>query len=399
MFDISQHHKCVGRASVTGHGGQPRSGPRAARQLAGLATCLVLGVAIGGCDRAVEAPPQPPRLVSAIKLEAASALIEGELPGRATAARELELSFRVTGRLVELSAKVGDSVKTGQTLAQLDTRDFQLSIDALQGQLAKAEADVEVAQSEYDRGVNMQKENAGAISQAVIDQRAGALKQAKATVLSVQARLEDARNAMQDATLTAPFDAVVVDKYVENFEEVQAKRPVLRLVDASKVKMTFQLPEQHISRLSEVESFVCHFDSFPDVDIPATIHEVGTEALATTRTYPVTLIMDQPQNVAVLPGMSGSVRIRLKPGAMGTADSMVVPAGAVFADASDQKFVWVVDPQSRRVSRTPVTVGRVIREGLLVEGLTPGTWVVTAGVHFLQDDQVVRLPGGEGDAT
>ena len=65
---------------------------------------------------------------------------------------------------------------------------------------------------------------------------------------------------------------------------------------------------------------------------------------------------------------------------------------AVFADASDQKFVWVVDSQSNRVTKQAVKVGQVVRQGLLVEGLTPGVWIVTAGVHFLQDNQEVRLP-------
>jgi multidrug efflux pump subunit AcrA (membrane-fusion protein) len=90
--------------------------------------------------------------------------------------------------------------------------------------------------------------------------------------------------------------------------------------------------------------------------------------------------------------MSGKVKVRLKSGAIETASSIVVPVGAVFADASDQKFVWVVDPESQRVKKQPVKVGPVVRQGLLVEGLTTGTWIVTAGVHFLQDNQEIRLP-------
>ncbi|MCE9591666.1 MAG: efflux RND transporter periplasmic adaptor subunit [Planctomycetes bacterium] len=359
-----------------------------------------LGVFTTACDKAVEAPPEKPRLVSAIKLEATGALIEADFPGRAEAAKELDLSFRVTGLLAELPAKVGDSVKAGQTLAQLDRRDFQVAIDVILGRLAKAQADVEVAQSDYDRGVSIQKENPGAISQAVIDQRVGALKQAQANVVSVKASLEDAKNALADTTLKAPFDAVVVERLFENYEEVQAKKPVYRLVDASKVKMTFQLPEQHISRLPDVASYICRFDAFPDVDLPpAQVYEVGTEALRTTRTYPVTLIMDQPKGVAILPGMSGKVHIRLKTGALETANGMTVPVTAVFADASNQKFVWVVDAQSRRVSRKSVQVGHVVRQGVLVEGLTPGMWIVTAGVHTLQDNQEVRLPQTDGGAS
>lgn len=377
--------------------GLTRQVSRRSRRLRLIALCVSLCAAVTACDEAVEAPPEKPRLVSAIKIESTGALIEANFPGRAEASQELDLSFRVTGLLVEMPAKVGDSVKAGQTLAQLDRRDFQVAIDVIMGRLAKTQADMEVAQSDYERGVSIQKENPGAISQAIIDQRSGAVKQAQANVLSVMASLEDARNALADTTLKAPFDAVVVERLFENHEEVQAKRPVYRLVDASKVKMTFQLPEQHISKLPEVTSFICRFDAFPDVDLPpAQIYEVGTEALRTTRTYPVTLIMDQPKGVAILPGMSGKVHIRLKAGALETANGLAVPATAVFTDASNQRFVWVVDPQSKRVSRRSVQVGLVVRQGVLVEGLTPGTWIVTAGVNILQDNQEVRLPQTDG---
>lgn len=360
---------------------------------------MASGVMLIGCKPKQQPKPQQPRLVTAVKLQAEGALIEGEFPGRAFAAQELELSFRVTGQIIELPVKVGDAVKAGQTLAQLDRRDFQVTIEVKDGQLAKALADVEVAESDYTRGVNIQKENPGAISQAVIDQRAGALKQAKANVLSIRASLEDAKNALTDTTLKAPFDAVIVERYVENFEEVQAKSPVLRLVDASKVKMTFHLPEQHISNLPDVDSFVCRFDAIPGVDVPAALYEVGTEALATTRTYPVTLIMDQPKDAMVLPGMSGKVHIRLKAGALGTVSGIVVPVTAVFADESNQQFVWMVDANSKRVTRKPVKTLRALPQGLMVEGLMPDLWVVTSGVHFLTDNQEVRLPAGDGGAS
>lgn len=371
-----------------------RSSP--ARGAAVLLLCAGIGAGVVGCDRKQAAPPELPRLVSAVQLGEPGAVVERDFPGRAEASRELNLAFRVAGRLSELPARVGDSVKKDTVLAQLDPRDFLVAVEVNEGRLAKALADVEVAQSDYDRGVNIKKENPGAISQAVIDQRLGALKQARAVVLSVRAALDDAKNALNDTTLKAPFDAVVVARTVENFEEVQAKNPILRLVDASQVKMTFQLPEQHISLLPQVASFTCRFDALPDVDILARIFEVGTEALPTTRTYPVTLIMDQPKGVAILPGMSGKVRIRLKDGALTTATGMVVPASAVFADTSGQKYVWTVDPQSRRVSRKPVQVGPTMQQGLLLQGLATGTWVVTAGTHFLQDNQEVRLPATDG---
>ena len=141
-----------------------------------LVACGLVCAGLTACDKTAEAPAEPPRLVSAIKLGGEEVLLEGDFPGRAAASQELNLSFRVTGQLAELPAKVGDSVKGGQVLAQLDRRDFQVQIDVAQGHLAKANADTEVAQSNYDRGVSIQKKTPAPITQAILDQRLGGIR-------------------------------------------------------------------------------------------------------------------------------------------------------------------------------------------------------------------------------
>ena len=67
-----------------------------------------------------------------------------------------------------------------------------------------------------------------------------------------------------------------------------------------------------ISLTPYLTDIVCVFDTFPDREIPAQIKEVGTEASTTTRTYPVTFIMDQPDDTKILPGMAGMVSARAK---------------------------------------------------------------------------------------
>ncbi|ALU42018.1 hypothetical protein AT705_03155 [Pseudoalteromonas rubra] len=119
------------------------------------------------------------------------------------------------------------------------------------------------------------------------------------------AQLNAAEDRLSYATLKAPFDGVVVQRYVENYQDINANSPTFRLVDISKMEMDISISENHISNLPYVKKPRVVFDAFPDIEIPARIKEVSSEASQTTRTYNVRLIMDPPPGIDILPGMSG----------------------------------------------------------------------------------------------
>jgi RND family efflux transporter MFP subunit len=148
-----------------------------------------------------------------------------------------------------------------------------------------------------------------------------------------------------------------------------------------------------ISLVPYVTDIVCVFDAFPDRKIPAEIKEIGTEASTTTRTYPVNLIMDQPEGTTILSGMAGTASGRAKGNGDGVEGGVVVPAGAIFTPETEkQSYVWIVEEPAQTVTRKPVTVGAPTSVGILVtEGLSAGQWIVTAGVHSLNEGQQVRL--------
>jgi RND family efflux transporter MFP subunit len=135
------------------------------------------------------------------------------------------------------------------------------------------------------------------------------------------------------------------------------------------------------------------FDPYPVLEIEAEIKEIGKEASRTTRTYPMTLIMDQPENVKILPGMAGkATKAVALPGMQDQAD-LVIPETAVFSpDDSDTTYVWVVDDQAKTVSKRKVKAGELLDTGIVItDGLKPGEWVTTAGVHYLQEGQQIRI--------
>jgi len=330
------------------------------------------------------------RPVRAIKVADASTFQERWFSGTAKGTQEIDLSFRVSGPLISRDVDVGSTVKEGDLIAQIDPATFRADLDEAKANLAVAQAalqdaveQLEKKQILVDRGVE---------SAAALDTLKAAVGQAEANVLAREAIVKRRELDLSYTTLQAPFDGIVVRIYVENFQDVQAKQAVVRLVDNSKIEMTINIPESLISQASTITKGVVRFDALPDLVIPATLKEIGTEASETTRTYPVTIEMEQPENATILPGMAGRATAS-KDQLPQEAARIVVPETAVFTKRDpDSTHVWIVDETTKTVSSREVTTGGLVREGLSVsDGLEPGEWVVTAGVNYLKEGQKVRL--------
>jgi RND family efflux transporter MFP subunit len=312
-------------------------------------------------------------------------------PGRAAAYQEVNLSFRVGGPLITFPVKVGDKVSTSDVLARIDPRDYEVTVLNVQSELERAQAEFLLAEREYQRAVAAEAKNPDLISESELDRRLGARDRSKANVRALEASLQAAQNDLSYTNLIAPFDGTVVSTSVENFEDVRTKQTVLRLLDTTRLEFTINIPETLISLLGSVQDIHVVFDAFPGLSVPAEIEEIGSEASESTRTYPVTLIMDQPEEVEILPGMAGK--------ASGVASAMadaeqrvVVPVTAVFSSESEgASNVWIVDRATNIVSRRGVQLGRLVAGGIEIEsGIDIGETIAIAGVHFLREGQQIR---------
>lgn len=377
---------------------------RANRKL--LLPCLFLvPMLFAGCAEE-EVVPERPRLVLAMKIGDPTTFEDRWVPGRAKATRELDLSFRVDGRMIARPVNVGDVLKKGDLVAQLDPTDYEVELQNAEGNRDEAKAKQTAAQSELNRQLRIRKEDAGAISKASIERAREGRDKAKANIKALEASVSDARNRLKRTTLTAPFDSTVVAKFAEAFEDVQANQHVVRLVDTSQVEFVVNIPESEISMISEVTNIRVQIDAFPGLEISAQIKEIGTEASRTTRTYPVTLIMEQPEGYTVLAGMAGKATGDVT----GTPAGVIVPLSAVLTNedgsqealagkvgaspspAERPSFVWIVDETDMTVKRRPVETDVMTARGWrLKEGVKTGEWIVTAGVYSLNEGQKVRI--------
>ncbi len=357
------------------------------------AVCLLFAATLllGGCAEEQAPEKEIIRPVRAAKVADPGQLKGRKWPGRASATQEVELSFRVAGPLITLPVNIGDVVKQGDIVARIDPRDFEVNVRNIQGQVERAQATLRRASSDLARLEKIYKEDPGATSEAAIDRARQIRDSARAEVHSIKASVTSAKDQLAYTYLKAPFDGIVVTKYVENFEDVRAKAPVMRILDDSRIEMVINIPESLIALAPNIEKVWAEFDPFPGVEIEGSIKEVGTEASETTRTYPVTLIMDQPENVKILPGMAGKAWGQIKDRA--DISAIQVPISATFTETEGGKtYVWIIDEGSSAVSRRAVETGELVDVGIEINsGLEPGEWVATAGVHFLEEGQKVRI--------
>ena len=403
---------------------------------------VLLGLATGCQQPATESAA--PRRVQAIRVGDVAAIAGREYPGRAEAKSEVDLSFQVSGPLITLSADVGDQVQQGNVIASIDPREFQAALDSAQGNLdraranllamergarpeeiealkaavAKAEAANRQATEEYDRYAKLLAEES--VSQSETEFRkaraettaaevrraqedlniglAGArpedLEAKRSEIRALEAAVGSAKLQLEYTRLVAPFDGEIAARYVENFQTVQAKQPILRLLDISTIEVTVQVPESVIALVPRVKQAAVRFDAIPDREFFGPVTKIGSEASQATRTFPVTVEIPQPEDVRILPGMAASVRNHPTADGEPTPANLIVPAAAIFTSGGESgSFVWVVDGSTQRVARRAVTTGPLTPMGVPVQtGLTVGEWVVIAGVNSLSENQEVRLP-------
>jgi len=350
-------------------------------------------IALFGCDK--PAPKQEEvRPVKAERIPDPILFRSKPFPGVTRAEERVNLAFRVAGPLVEFPVNVGSRVKKGEMVARIDPRDFEVELENAKARLGTAEAALAFAKSDYERALKIQKRDPGAISQSMVERKREEQNRLAAEVRSKEAELSAAEDRLGYTYLKAPFDGVVVAKYLDNYEYVRAEQPVARVMDASNIEMVVDIPEHLIANIPYVTSVTVTLDVMPEKTFCAKIKEVGTEASAVTRTFPVTLLLRPPKGIRLFAGMSGEAEFKGKVDPEDTERLYsVIPVEAVFSDKSRQKsFVWVIDEDSHSVERREVVLGKLMESGVQVkEGLSSGEWIAVAGVNFIKDGQKVRI--------
>ena len=398
---------------------------------------IAFGWCLLGAPLVADDAPRPAKVFTVAEQ---STEIVRRYPGIVLPSEELELSFRISGTLMELPIRASQQVKTGDVIAKLDTRDLktqeaqlQASIDQAQAQLdalkagaraqeiAALEASVDAARAQLDQAeeqVERSRELAerGTIASATLDRdeaavsvaeadlrareedlslaregaRAEDIASSEAALKGLEAQLQAVRDSITDATLRAPFDGIIARRDVDNFTNIQAGQSIALLQALSVIHVSFDVPAPDVTQLTvngpENVTNKVMLDALPGEVFPSETVEFSVQAESGTQTYRGRVAVNVPLTALILPGMVGTV-ITSAPGA---APTMQVPLTAVAAASDGSAKVWIVDGAGA-VSERAVTLGEITGANVVVtSGLQSGDVIVSAGVSALVPGMIVR---------
>lgn len=346
---------------------------------------LVLATAslLAACSR--PAPPEEPvRSVKLLTVGVGALQSSLEYSGEVRARVESRLGFRVAGKIVKRQAELGQHVKAGQVLAQLDPKDYQLATDAARAQLASATTQRDLAAADLKRYQTLKDQNF--ISGAELERREATLKAAQATLDQARAQLSSQGNQAAYTTLVADVSGVVTGIDAEPGQVVAAGTPVVRIAQDGPRDVVFAVPEDKVAQIA-VGSEVAVRGWSGGATLAGAVREVAASADAATRTYQVKVAIDS----AEAPALGATVYVTPKALSHAGIPAIKLPTSALRQEGQ-ATAVWVYDPASSSVKSQPVQIATADgNEAVVAAGLTPGMQVVATGVHVLSPGQKVMV--------
>lgn len=335
---------------------------------------IIVAISIVGCgksNKTTEVKSPTIRPVKMVQVGSFTKTTERSFPATTRAKQEVQLSFRVPGPLVELNAEIGTSIKKGELIAEIDSRDYLLAVKS-------TKAIFEQSKAELERYEALLEKNA-------VPRNEYEIKRSK--YQSAEVNYKNAQNALVDTKLIAPFDGYISEKNIENFQEVSAKQTIVSLVDLTNVEVQFSIPEQLRLQSDKFQSFSVSFDNTPNERQDADLINIGKSA--NPDGFPVTIGITSKDDIYESVGLNCRVYISIQENQEGIA----IPTHAIYLDDETKKNrVWIVDKATMTVHSQEITHGNFLPDGLIniIDGLSNNDWIVIAGIANMKEGLKVK---------
>jgi multidrug efflux system membrane fusion protein len=287
-----------------------------------------------------------------------------ELYGRTAAVRQARLGAEVAGKVVELLVDKGRQVKKGQAIVRLDSSMLETAVERARATLSLREKEYKAAQSLKRKGL----------------QGEVAFTQAESALISARAQLKDARTALDNARITAPFDGIVDDLLVELGDFVGVGDPVASFLDLNKLAIRVDVSERHVQSLKPGQRAKIRL--VDNSVVSGSITYIARSSSPATNTYPVEVTVDN--SVLRIPaGMSAEVDLSLAQ----TKAIKVTPA-MLALDAEGNLGVKVVEQS--KVRFVPIDLVKAEQDGVWLSGFGDNADIIVVGQGFVRDGDTVE---------
>jgi RND family efflux transporter MFP subunit len=370
----------------------------------GLALLATLGLTACGPTSDAAPPSHTPAPVSVqVTRVARGDMIRSiSLSASVEAFETARLYAKVAGYLGKIMVDIGDRVTKGQVLAILDIPEMAMEYTQAEAEQAEAKAQLVKARTDYTlQKVVLERSKTLRAREAITPQQldeatakcevaAAEVTLARSRIDNVQARLGKLKTLMEYTKITAPFDGIVAERFVDPGALIQAATtasvnvsPVVTVQRVDMVRVFVNVPETEVPAVDRGDPATLVLSALPEKKFAGTVTRFASALDPSTRTMKVEIDFPNPDGL-LHPGMYGNLTLNLET----HAEALTLPAPALVTEKG-KTFVYVVeDGKARRVE---VTTG--IDDGIRVEitkGLQGNEAVIVGGASTVTDGGAVR---------
>jgi len=340
-------------------------------------------LALSGCSEEKAETKAIVRPVKVVEIAAIDTSRTLSYSGTVRARTEMNLGFRVNGKITERLVNIGQRVKSGDLLARIDPSDYELALTSAKASLDATERQVETTELARIRAEQLFAKNVSPKSQ--LEQATLGYNQAVATRDSARSALDQAKNQVSYTNLKSDQNGIVTAINADIGQVVGSGTPVISVAVDGEKEVLVAIPETDVAQFKPGKMVTVGFWSDAALMLQGKVREVAGSAEPQSRTFAVRISL--PNDPNVLLGMTAGILAA----AADTQQLVSIPLSAL-AKKDEQPIVWTVDRTAGTVHSRPVTVADFTTDGVRIsEGLQPGDVVVAAGTQFMTEGLKVKL--------
>lgn len=364
---------------------------------------LLVGVLVGcGDKKADSAPADPakskssggarPTLITVATAEQGTAPITEDTVGWIEARATPLVAAEVSGRVLRLHADVGDRVRVGQVLAQIDVEDERLAVEQARSEVRRLEVTVAQRQRELSRLEPLARERL--IPAQLLDDARANRDTVREELSSAQARLNTLLHNQTKGRVVAPVDGVIEARPVSMGEYIEVGKPLFQLTGSAQLRVHLPFPEHVASRLRPGQRVLLSLPGTEGSPVEARLTELRASVDSQSHAVDALVELTNPGLNAWRPGgsVNAQVVIQARAGVVSVPEESVVlrPAGEVVYVVSNSVVGNGAD--TGKVSQRLVTTGARWNGRIeLRSGLKAGEVVARDGAGYLTDGAVFKL--------
>ncbi|KIE21019.1 hemolysin D [Vibrio sinaloensis] len=289
-----------------------------------------------------------------------------ELYGRTAPNKEAKLGAEIAGKIIQLKVEKGQSVEQGQVIALIDKGDLDIQLERARAMLKVREKEFNAAKSLKDRGL----------------QGEVAYTNAQAALVEAKAMVSNAKIALRNTSVTAPFSGIVEHLFIERGDFVGVGDPVASLIDLSQIIIEADVSERHIQDLTLGQSARVRF--IAGENMAGQVRYISRVSSPSTNTFPIEIVLSNPDQ-RIPAGISAEVELNLK-------EKLAIKLTPAMLALDDSGNLGVKTLVEETVHFVPIQLVKAEQDGVWLTGLGEQVKIITTGQGFVREgDRVIAV--------